>query len=434
MYVCERLSNYLIVQLARAFMMTSVPFLLIEPEDFSIPLYGGGGAAMAGHIVRFFKGDLAVVGATSADHTIGQWAHVDISGRRCLFLPVIHRDRLSATPIVSSNLRFAVALCQHRKALEALSARSVLSQTWAVLWFFAVFLRKWDICYYFPGFGNAMRYGRHPILGRILAKPYDILHSFALRRANVVLAAASQDAIMQYESHLRRLGTNIEVHALPTAVDTGLFKPLPKGELRCKLGLPVNAPIYIFVGRLAAVKGIPLILKALEIVKKSRPEALLLIVGDGEERETLVKRASHADTACSVRFFGMLPPEQVVELIACADAGLFASYTEGFSVAMVEQLACGRPIVTTEVSGVHDLITEGKNGFILRDRNADAYAQRMLDVLDLGASEAFSRRLAVESFSIESFWARFAQSWAPLRAGTNGTRALSTSLRLESKA
>jgi glycosyltransferase involved in cell wall biosynthesis len=249
-----------------------------------------------------------------------------------------------------------------------------------------------------------------------MAGPYDLIHSIALRKANVVLAAASREAILKHQKHLRRLGARIEIQPLPTATDVELFRPRSKEAIRPKLGLPVEAPVYIFVGRLTAVKGVSLILEALKLIRKSRPDALLLIVGDGEERHRLEKLAQRLGIGESVRFLGMRPPEQVAEFIAGADAGLFASYTEGFSVAMVEQLACGRPIVSTDVSGARDLIADGKNGFILPDRNVASYARRILDVLDLPSAERFSRDLVVENYSMRSLWARLQRAWPPFTA------------------
>jgi glycosyltransferase involved in cell wall biosynthesis len=390
--------------------------LLVEPEDFAGPLYGGGGAAIVAQIVQSFGDRLAIVGTTSGRHPIGRWTYAEIYGRRRLFLPVINHARAQRTILVSGNLRFALALAQHRRAIQEIGIESVFSQTWSVLWFFAFWPGHWDIGYYFPGLGNSLRYGRHPLLGRILAGPYALVHARALRKAHVVLAAASREAVAVHQEHLRRLGTNVEIHPLPTATDVELFQPRPKGMVRAKLGLPADAPIYIFVGRLAAVKGVPLILEALKAVKESRPDVLLLIVGDGEERQTLERLVQRLRLGGSVRFLGMRPPEEVAELIACADAGLFASYTEGFSVAMVEQLACGRPIVTTDVSGAHDLIVDGTNGFILPSRDPGAYAQRMLDVLHLPEAEQFGRDLAVKSFSRESLWARLQHAWPPFAA------------------
>jgi glycosyltransferase involved in cell wall biosynthesis len=237
-----------------------------------------------------------------------------------------------------------------------------------------------------------------------------------------VLAAASRDAIARHQRHLRLLGARIEIHSLPTATDTELFRPQPQESLRPKLGLPSDAPIYIYAGRLTAVKDVPLILRAFQIVRRTRPQALLLIAGDGEERPRLAGLAQRLGIAESVRFLGMLLPEQLASHIAAADAGLFASYDEGFSVAMIEQLACGRPIVSTDVSGARDLIVEGKNGFILPDRKIQSYARRMLDVLELPAAEGFSRELAVQNYSMASLWDRLQRAWPPFTAETSGTR------------
>ena len=390
-----------------------MPVLLVEPEDFSRQLYGGGGAAVVAQIIRSFGANLTIVGMTSGSHPIGQWTYAEIYGHRCRFLPVIRRARVEKTVLISRNLRFAFALVQHRKAIQEAGIESVFSQTWAVLWFFAFWPGKWDICYYYPGLHNSIRFGTHRVLGRIMAPPYALIHSIAVRKANTVLAAASKDAIIAHQKHLRRLGANIEIRPLPTATNVELFKPMPKRETRSKLGLPLNVPIYAYVGRLAEQKCVSFILKAFKIVRNSRQDALLLIVGDGEDRQSLTRLAVRAGIADSVRFFGMQPPERVVEFIACADAGLFASLAEGFSVSMVEHIACGRPIVSTDVSGVRELVVDGKNGFILPNRDVKLYARRMLDALNLPGAERFSRDLAVKEFSMESLCTRLKHLWAP---------------------
>jgi glycosyltransferase involved in cell wall biosynthesis len=394
--------------------------LLVEPEDFTRPLYGGGGAAVVAQILRSCGDGLAVVGMTSDSHVIGRWTYADIYGRKRLFLPVMHRARIEKTILISRTFRFAVALAEHRKALGEVGIESVFSQTWAVLWFFAFWPGPWNICYYYPGLRNSILYGRHRLLGPILAGPHALVHARAVRKARVVLAAASQDAIRKHQKHLRRLGTNIQIQAMPTATDTDLFRPRPKETIRPALDLPPQAPIYVFVGRLTRQKGVSLILAAFRIVLQARPEALLLLIGDGEERHRLTKLARRLGIADSVRFLGMLPPEQVASYIAGANAGLFASHDEGFSVAMLEQLACGCPILSTDVSGARDLIVDGKNGFVLPDRKVRSYARRMVEILDLPSAEQFCRDLAVTNYSRESLWARLQRAWPPFADATLG--------------
>jgi glycosyltransferase involved in cell wall biosynthesis len=87
---------------------------------------------------------------------------------------------------------------------------------------------------------------------------------------------------------------------------------------------------------------------------------------------------------------------------------------------MVEQIACGRPIVSTDVSGVRELVVDGKNGFILPSRDVKLYAQRMLDVLNLAGAEQFSRDLAVKEFSTESLCTRLKKLWAPFASVSAG--------------
>ena len=401
-------------------MESGLSLLLVEPEDFTRPLYGGGGAAVVVQILRSCGDGLAVVGMTSDRHAIGRWTYADIYGRRRLFLPVIHRARVEKTILISRTFRFAVALAEHRKTLREVGIESVFSQTWAVLWFFAFWPGPWNICYYYPGLHNSILYGRHRLLGPILAGPHALVHARAVRKAQVVLAAASPEAIREHQRHLRRLGTNIPIHPMPTATDVELFRPRPKEAIRPALDLPLQSPIYVFVGRLTKQKGVPLILAAFKRVLQSRPEALLLLIGDGEERHRLARLTHRLGITDSVRFLGMLPPEQVASYIAGANAGLFASYDEGFSVAMVEQLACACPILSTDVSGARDLIVEGRNGFILPNRDVRSYARRMLEILDLPPAEQFCRDLAVANYSRESLWARLQRVWPPFAGATVG--------------
>jgi len=390
--------------------------LLVEPVDFSKPLIGGGGRSMTASAIRNLGDRLLLVGSTSGDHPIGRWTEIECCGRVCCFLPVISQHVLEATKIKSYNACFALALSKHRKAISQVGIKVAFTQTWSVLWFFTFVMRHWNICYYYPGFGNAMLLGRRPLLGRILAKPYDIIQAKALKRASVIFAAASQDTIQKQKEYLLRLGADVDIISLPTAVDTNHFKPYPKHKMRELEEISPDTVVYAFVGRLAAVKGIPLILEAMKRVINHNQNSLLLLAGDGEEREKLERLAKKMGIQRSVRFLGMLHPDRVLRVIVCADVCLFASYTEGFSVALLEQLACGRPIVTTDVGGARDLIIEGKNGFIMRNRNQDEFARRMLDALELPDSERISRQIAVEKYCDKDLWAKIQARWVPLRS------------------
>jgi len=74
---------------------------------------------------------------------------------------------------------------------------------------------------------------------------------------------------------------------------------------------------------------------------------------------------------------------------------------------MVEQLACGKPLVSTNVSGANEIIEHGENGFIVKNRDAGEFAQCIYEALQLNGADARSREIAVEKYSEQAVWKDF---------------------------
>jgi glycosyltransferase involved in cell wall biosynthesis len=91
------------------------------------------------------------------------------------------------------------------------------------------------------------------------------------------------------------------------------------------------------------------------------------------------------------------------------------SFQEGFSVAMVEELACGRPIVSTSVSGADEMIIEGQNGYVVKSRDPAEFAGRMLAAARLPEAGRVSRGLAETRYSERKLWQQIAAEWPPLQ-------------------
>lgn len=131
---------------------------------------------------------------------------------------------------------------------------------------------------------------------------------------------------------------------------------------------PVTAPTteslhLLFVGRLAPVKGLRVLLDALEEARKTYPGLRLTIVGDGEDRAHLEKRAASLGDA--VHFTGYLSQDEVAEITAQADAFVLPSFAEGLPVVLMEALAGGKPAIAPRVAGVAELIEDGKTGYLI---------------------------------------------------------------------
>jgi len=138
----------------------------------------------------------------------------------------------------------------------------------------------------------------------------------------------------------------------------------------------------IFVGRLNPVKGVPSLLRAMKIVCEVLPDAKLIIVGDGEEREDLESLADSLGIRDRVDFVGRVPHERIPDYLCKADIFVLPSVSEGFGIVILEAMACGLPIVATRVGGVPDIIEEGVNGFLVESGDFPEMANKILFLLD----------------------------------------------------
>jgi len=390
--------------------------LFIDVIDFSKPFYGNGLASIAASALRTFGEKIYLVGPTSGDQKLGEWTTIHIFGKEINFLPVINHYDLTHSRLKSDNFRLALALMKYADAIDAVCINSVFTRVYTVLWWLTFSPKMWDICFYYPGLGNPLKVGRKPKVGRLLAPFYEMIQGLAIRKVSVAYAAAPQDQIDSYMLFLRKMGTHTKIHSLPTAVNLETFKPLPRQEARQTLALPLECKIFTYVGRLAYIKGLPFLFEALKEVCKVYPDSMLLVVGDGEEADKLNRLAHEMQLNNNIRFMGLLPPERVSLAISSADCCVVGSYTEGFSNAMVEQIACGRPIVSTNVSGAESLIMENRNGFIVRERNPELFAERLMDALHLEDAEGISRTIAVEKYSERKLWNDVREGWPSLDA------------------
>jgi glycosyltransferase involved in cell wall biosynthesis len=137
----------------------------------------------------------------------------------------------------------------------------------------------------------------------------------------------------------------------------------------------------VFVGRLDPVKNLPSLLRAMKIVCEVLPDAKLIIVGDGEEREDLESLSDSLGIRDRVDFVGRTPHENIPDYLSQADIFVLPSVSEGFPVVILEAMACGLPIVATRVGGVPDIIEDGVNGCLVESGDFLGLAKKILFLL-----------------------------------------------------
>lgn len=130
----------------------------------------------------------------------------------------------------------------------------------------------------------------------------------------------------------------------------------------------------LFVGRLAAAKGLPVLIEAVSIVRKRFFDVELTIAGDGPDRQELQSMAQQLGLAGSIRLLGYQSQAQVRGLLAETDVFAMASFAEGVPVVLMEAMAAGVPVVATRIAGVPELVDDGVSGLLVPPGDAASLA------------------------------------------------------------
>lgn len=140
---------------------------------------------------------------------------------------------------------------------------------------------------------------------------------------------------------------------------------------------------FISVGRLSKEKGYADLIRIFaEIVKKDN-EAKLRIVGDGDERESLEEEVKQLRLSKNVELCGAKGKEELNKLYFDSSIYLMSSYTESFGLVLIEAQSYGIPIVVFDsAQGAKEIVTDGENGFLISERNEEAFAQKSIELLE----------------------------------------------------
>nr|WP_237437630.1 glycosyltransferase [Altericroceibacterium endophyticum] len=172
----------------------------------------------------------------------------------------------------------------------------------------------------------------------------------------------------------------ISVHY--TGLDHGAFHPLDKATCRAKLGKDFGIALdddAILLVTTAAL--IPLKNQALTIAALPRlPGTHFILVGIGPEREKLEQQARALGVADRVHFAGLIDHENLPIILGAADASVLASQREGLANAWVESLACGIPVILSDVGGAREVVQSDDAGRIV-DQSSEAIRKAVLDLL-----------------------------------------------------
>jgi glycosyltransferase involved in cell wall biosynthesis len=170
---------------------------------------------------------------------------------------------------------------------------------------------------------------------------------------------------------------------LRNPIDTDLFKPVAgintKNNLKKRFGIKGQSVVYM--GRVSYEKNIDQIIKSFALMVKTNPALKLMIIGDGPEKNNLLKLAGEEKVEKNVIFTGYLFRKDLIEALVSNDIFLTASKSENMPVSVLEVMAVGLPVISVKEKGLAEIIRENVNGFFTKTDNPEDMAQKTLALL-----------------------------------------------------
>lgn len=208
-----------------------------------------------------------------------------------------------------------------------------------------------------------------------------------LRRAQLIIAATqAEQAQLQFLYHADRR----KIVIIPPGVDTSRFYPIPADEARQAIGLPAEGQILLYVGRIEPLKGVDTLIQSLadlcrEGLQECHPHTLVIIGGDvnaapeAMNAELVRLQALARDLGISdmVLFLGKRDQDWLPYYYSAADALVMPSHYESFGMVALEAMACGTPVVASQVGGLAFLVQDGQTGYVVPDGDPRALGDRL---------------------------------------------------------
>jgi glycosyltransferase involved in cell wall biosynthesis len=241
--------------------------------------------------------------------------------------------------------------------------------------------------------GTESRHAKDPVLGRLLRR--------GLESASRVFAVS--ESLRQVA-----LGLGIapdKVRVIGNGVDLEKFVPLEQAQCRRELGIADTAPVLISVGGLVERKGFHRVIACLPALRKTHPGLQYLIVGgagpEGDWTERLKKQVEDLGLGECVRFLGVLPPDRLSLPLSAADVFVLATRNEGWANVFLEAMACGLPVVATDVGGNREVVCRADQGAIVPFGDEAALSEAIHAALDQEWDRA-----AIRYYAEQNTWSK----------------------------
>lgn len=341
----------------------------------------GGYLTFAKNMMESFGNDLALAGiTTSKSDPIGRWSRKKIAGVEYDFFAIARYNKAKTRNRVPDRMVNLILARWYKRRILRIGIKNIFVQRQESL--IAIAEPGKNICYSFPGLENPLaisKYSYAPPLAGGFEKNFFRKLGFV----NVILARGDDEAIRQMVNRSNGLLQTREIVKFPTRINTSLFRPGDKLKARQQLQLPEDKVLVISTGRLASIKGWRFMIDSFIKFSLSVPNAHLILVGEGEDFDKINLYISEQSAADKIFLAGKKGREDIALYLNASDLYIMGSLVEGWPTALMEAVACGLPACITEFSAATEIIDDGINGYIVKQRDETLFAQSMEKALKL---------------------------------------------------
>jgi glycosyltransferase involved in cell wall biosynthesis len=251
----------------------------------------------------------------------------------------------------------------------------------------------------------SIRYYNIPLTERILLPLTSRLHKETIKKCARIITITDQTKNLYIKTFDER-----NISTIPFGVDTDVFKParLKERSEECEI---------LYAGSLYPLKGVHDLIRAIANVRKHGLKANLTIVGEGQQKEALTALTRALGIEEHVKFEGFVPYSNMPQYYKRCEVFCFPTLGEPFGKAVIEAMACGKPVIATNVGGTAEIIQDKVDGLLVPPSNPEAIALQITRLVEdknerrrLGER---ARETAVNRFS----WSTIAEKYHQLYSG-----------------
>jgi glycosyltransferase involved in cell wall biosynthesis len=207
-----------------------------------------------------------------------------------------------------------------------------------------------------------------------VANPTFFFRKHALARFKKIIAVSNYTKSLALKAGVNDSKINVIYNSCD---EKFFFYGREKDLLRKKHNFRSDDRIILFVGNLIRRKGLSLLIESLNILRGTIPDFIALIVGQGEDLQNLKSMVNKYGLNHNVIFYGRISKTKLSELYTVADVYVLPSTSEGHSVALLEAMASGLPIVASDIEGNKESVEDGVNGLLFKTNSPENLAEKL---------------------------------------------------------